>query len=710
MSSSALRHAVATSPLVTPSAAVVLPGGRVALVIENARTALPLTGTVEGVGNWTALIWETPRGFAGFALLPSMPRHESQLTDDEGVVVAHLARPDHLDVTAAPLVQLVREAGGSAGDLLAFLRMNSASVSPDLVADFLAKAVERTGFVELVVRTECGGLFLQGWAQSLEAGAAEILGIHGYDGDSIEIACFEREDILAPASGFCLYAKVVDAEAPIPSAFYIHRTGWLERVDVVPTISLPLRGPAATAHVRAMLDRLQAPNTSIAAFRRICRLRYEGKDTLSDYCGPVAAALDRVLRAADGTLLVSGWLLDPLSRVEHVLLKSSSNFYASLHATWNLLPRFDLNQGFADNPRFAGLLDEREVMHGFICHAPASPERFSDDLYLELVLDDGTCLFRPVEVTPCRGDGILPAVLSGLLPDEPELPAIVETHLAPFFAGLARRVEPLRKIGRPFPLGPGKADRDVCAIVPISGLAELQPLFSALASTSDAYGMDITIVADRACAADHRKALDDAFQFYGLTGDLVVVPDHANVAARLDAGVDAGTSPRVLVWQTSALPREPGWLGRLTAEADRLESGLLSPVLIYEDGSIYFGGARSELGIRGAACLRVGFGSHSLGLDEARPVSAGAAEIALLDRALLAAAGGFSGHLFGDAYIHLDLARRLRVAGGQTWCAASIAFWMLEDPRPQDQTSLVRMTRAVDAALIARRNQAGIRP
>ena len=222
--------------------------------------------------------------------------------------------------------------------------------------------------------------------------------------------------------------------------------------------------------------------------------------------------------------------------------------------------------------------------------------------------------------------------------------------------------------------------------------------------------MDITLVASRGVAAEHRQALNDAFHFYGLTGDLVVVPDHANVAARLDAGVELGTSPRVLVWQTSALPRRSGWLERLTAEADRLESGLVSPTLLYEDGSIYFDGTRPELGTRGAACLRVGFAGHALEADRTLPVSAGAAEIALIDRALLGAAGGFSGHLLGDAYTHLDLARRLRQACGQVWCAATISFWMLEDPHPEDPTSLIRITRAVDAALIARRNQEGVLP
>ncbi len=702
--------ATATETVLSPAAAIILPGGRVALVIERSPVALPASGTVDGAGSWTALSWEAERGRSGVALLPSLPPHEARLVTGEGETVARLERPGHLDVTAAPLLRLLRAGECDAASLMSFLQAHAASVSSGLLADFVAKAAEREGFVELVARTECGGLFLQGWAQSVDAETPRIIGIPGHDGRDIAVARFDREDILPPASGFCLFAKCVDPDAPLPQALYVHRDGGLGRLDLVPASEAMLRGAAATGHVRSMLGRLQAPKSTLSAFRRVCRPRYEGEDTLSGHAGPVAAALDRVLRAADGTLLVSGWLLDPLSRVEHMLLKSRANLYAPLHESWTLLPRPDLNHGFSDNPFFAGLLDDRDVMHGFVCHAPARPDQSDGDLYLEIVLDDGTCLFRPVAVTPCQGEGVLPAVLSGLSPDEPELSVIVETHLAPFLAGLGRRVDPLWKIGRPVPLGPGPAGRDVSTVMPIAGIAELQPVFAALAGTSDAEGMDITLVAGRRAAAEIRTALDDAFRFYGLTGNLVVVPDHATIAARLDAGVGSGTAPRILAWQSSALPRGPDWLARLKMEAERLDRGLISPVLLYEDGSVYFSGARPDFGARKASCSRAGFGSHALRQDGVRPVSAGAAEIALVDREVLAASGGFSGHLFGDSHTHLDLARRLRRAGGTAWCAASIAFWMLEDPRPEDRSPFALMTRAVDAALFARRIKEGARP
>lgn len=696
---------LAAPTLVAPSAAIVLPGGRVALVIEHADTALPMAGTVDGAGAWTALAWSGDRGHAAVALVPAMPQHEARLFDADGALVARLSRPGHLDVGAAPLLRIVRKGGPGAAALLEFLQAHLGAVAPGLVGEFLSGAAERDGFIELAARTECGGLYLQGWAQSLDAGFVRFLGLNGPEPREFAVARFQRDDILPPGSGVCLFAKCVDAGIAVPQALYFERSGGLGRLDVVPTLAPPLSGAPATGHVRAMLERIEGSRNVLGAFRRICRPRYEGQDTLSSYGGPIAAAFDRVLRAGDGTLLVSGWLLDPLGQVEHVLLKSRANLYAPLHKSWNLLPRPDLNQGFAGNPRFAGLLDEREVMHGFIAHAPARPEQTEAEVYLELVLDDGSCLFRPVEVTPCQGDGVLPAILAGLSPDEPELPQIVDGHLAPFLAGVARQARPLRQIARPTPLGPGKAGREVGAVMPVAGLAELQPVFAALAGTADAAMLDLTLVAGRRVAAEIRQALDDAFSFYGLTGQLIVVPDHATMAARLDAGIQAGASPRVLIWHPAALPKSAGWLPRLIAEADRPAAGLVSPALSYEDGSIYFGGARPALPSRDATCARAGLGGRALRETEAMPVSAGAAEICLVHRDLLAAAGGVSGHLFSDAFTHLDLARRIRGVGGQAWCVPAVSFWMLEEPRGDADTPFARMTRAVDAALIARRTQ-----
>jgi hypothetical protein len=83
--------------------------------------------------------------------------------------------------------------------------------------------------------------------------------------------------------------------------------------------------------------------------------------------------------------------------------------------------------------------------------------------------------------------------------------------------------------------------------------------------------------------------------------------------------------------------------------------------------------------------------------------------VALIDRAALAAAGGFAGPLFGDAFAHLDLAGRLARQGVGTWCSGAVEFWILEDGAAEPQSPLARIVERIDAALIERRGAAGER-
>jgi hypothetical protein len=454
-----------------------------------------------------------------------------------------------------------------------------------------------------------------------------------------------------------------------------------------------------------MLPRLDAPEATCAAFRRVCRPRYGGVDTLSETTLPIAAALDATLRAPDGAILAIGWLLDPLRRVERVLLKSTGRFYARLDAGWCPLPRPDLCRGFATDPRFANLLDEGEETYGFVVHAAASPHVDPEAaLYLELVLDDGSCLFRPVTPTPFLSGERLPQVLGALASAEPERSRIIEEHLAPFLASVPpTATRGRRSVGsRPVPLGTPGGTREAVAVIPCGGFAEIQPMLALLAGTPEADALELALVTSRTVAAEALERIKDAFDFFGLAGHLVLAPGTASLAARLDLGVDATTPSRVLCWLPRALPKQPGWLGRLLAEADALpERGLISPALTFEDGSIAFGGEIRAAD--GLACALSGYGAAWLRRGAPRRTPAGAAEIALVDRGALALADGFAGQLFGDAFAHVDLARRLARAGLATWCSGQVEFWVLDDHAPDDNGPLARALRQIDTVLLSRR-------
>ncbi len=191
------------------------------------------------------------------------------------------------------------------------------------------------------------------------------------------------------------------------------------------------------------------------------------------------------------------------------------------------------------------------------------------------------------------------------------------------------------------PLGAGASRRPVTAVMPFERLTDLQPIFSALMGKPEADILDLTLVADRRTASETLEMLRQAFDFYRLSGRLVVVGEDRNAAKRLDAGVAASSAPHVLAWNPCVLPKTEGWLEKMLEEAGRAE-GLFSPSLLYEDGSVYFGGGASGRSGSCGASRFVGYGAHWLDGGLAAPVSVGAAEMVLAPRDLLAKVAALS--------------------------------------------------------------------
>ena len=400
-------------------------------------------------------------------------------------------------------------------------------------------------------------------------------------------------------------------------------------------------------------------------------------------------------------MLVTGWMLDPDRRVGMVLIKSLQNRYGRISDSWVRLPRPDLSTAFADDPRFAGRLHPQDDLHGFIARVPPAPGTAEDaDIYLELVLDDDSCLFQPLRPAAEATADRVGHLLATFSPSEPELGRIIDDHLAPFLVPIDPLPAAVRRGGaaRPIPLGQPRETAPIEALVPCQTLDELQPLLALLAGTPDAEQLDLALVAPRSAVESLLRPLDEAFRFYGLSGRMVIAPDRAPRTAWLDTALASGSSGQVLCWSPKALPKAPGWLGRLRAEAQELDRpGMISPALTYEDGSIRFGPAA-----HGADAL--GYGGDWL--RRGRPVAMpkAAVEIGLIDRTCLTSAGGFAGHLFGESFAAVDLAARLAASGAGAWCSGSVEFWMLDDGTADPDTPLSRILGRVDARLLALRS------
>ncbi|MCU0906062.1 MAG: hypothetical protein MUF73_01145 [Rhodobacteraceae bacterium] len=721
-----------------------LPDGKALVVVQGTGAVPPERGVLDTAAGrlaWQAVATvlrdpagadQPPAEFSVLALLSGLPTGAGTLTDRAGQVW-QVGAPQRIGASVAFLVASAQAAGLDLarvfGVLAAGLQDAVQANAPEaralrgFASEFLETVAARDGFIEVLAEPVTGGLFLQGWAQSLGEGPLAWISLDApLDRPVVTAAFFARPDLLDPAQGLCLYGVTV-ALACVRGAgtVFLEQDGRLLRLDLVGTAAQALTDAAAMGHVAGMLPRLTGRTEAVSAFRRICRPRYGGADTLSGTGLPVAMGLDTVLRAPDGTMLVGGWMLDPDRRVTMALVKSRGNRYGRISDAWVRLPRPDLYPAFRDDPRFAGRLTPVETLHGFIARVPPPPEPQPDgggdpDVYVELVLDDDSCLFLPLTPVEVLGPERLTPVLAALSPSEPQLARIIDAHLVPFLAGLhpARGLAQAQARGAarvpPIPLGQAGASgaaRRLPALMPVASLDDLQPVLALLAGTPDAAALDLHLIVTRALAETALADLQSAFRFYGLCGHLVLAPDSASRARWLDAALavipDAQEGPAdpLLVWTPRVLPKGRGWLARLQAEAAAAGQGgtrvgALSPALTHEDGSIAYGPPS-------AAGSVVGFAPGALHRGPPVRVAGPAPDILLADRGAILAAGGFAGQMLTDAHAHVDLGARLDAAGWPVWCSGSVEFWRLDTALPAPPPPEQRILRRIDARLLAHR-------
>ncbi len=676
--------AAASGPVLVPEAMVLVPPLGSFVLFRSLPAALPEGARAMVSGRehaMRALVWEAEAGRAALVLFASVTPTLGFTLLGPGSAQCEVTMARSISGEPADVARFLVEAGAPPAATVDFL---IGADDPDAAAaralhGLLGSLAAPGGVIELACEPETGGILLQGWTTTPLAGPCRIVTAAGLR--TAAAAPFARDDVLAPATGLCLYAHgLPEAPDPREAVLVVGPAGVLRLTPLSGMTRLP--DPAAgTRHVRAMLDRLPDDDAVTAPFQRICRPRYPGTDTLSAHPGPVAAALDCALQAPSGDLFLSGWLLDPLHQVDRILVKSTAGLYARIDDRWHPTQRPDLIQGFAADPRFVSCLDPRETMHGFLVYVPGGAGAEPDaEIYLELVLAGGECLFRPLAPARCRDGSAWPAILAQVPRQDPALATVLGAHVAPFVARLSgAQTGPAPRL---HPLGTAAPDRGlgkpVVALMPLSQPRLLEPVLAALSDTADAAELDLVLVADDTMPANFVAGLDDCFRFYGVTGAVALVRPHLTAARRLDLVVAATEAPALLIWGPAALPKRPGWLAALRRAAATLPGcALVSPVMTCEDGTLHVGGARVAAPADRAICHVAGFARDRQALAAPTRVSAGAAELALVDRGRLEAAGGLCGRMLGEAHVHHDLGRRLGAAGGTVWFTPEAEFWML---------------------------------
>ena len=578
-----------------------------------------------------------------------------------------------LDLAPQLVAEHVSTTGGDPKQLLDFLRYHLiddhiAGDEPtprarEFLNGYLQAATRRDGFIEIVGRPECGGLLLQGWAFNLAQGeaAAGVLG-NDLQMTSCVVATFERADLVAPARGFVAYLK--DATIPVDGVrhAFLGSGPQLIRLDTVSENRLLLEG-LDVVDISGMLPRLLSDRQTIRRLQRVCRPRYPGHETITALAIPVRAAVDAALLADGAGLFLTGWLLDPETRVERVFVKCGGDLYHRLDLTWVRQPRPDLLRGFAGirhSPAFGCY--RADLMHGFLAFVPCSQSlQKPDELYLELLLEDGRCGFLPLPIEHARGQRQVSRILATISPDEPELARIVRDHLAPYVEAVGALPKPRLGAGRSIPLGSEVRDPVVSTIIPLSDdWLAIETLLSHLAADPDFAGVELVLVAGRDRARAISERLSRTMRFYGLCGHLVLSSEDLDLSDAFVLGASRAKGHLLLCVATSVLPKGRDWLLGLVAEQRASAAGMVCPTLLYEDGSIRYAGR--PLGQSTAGEL-AGYPASSLAGSRPCTVDHGPPDCFLVECALLLELGGMVAGLLGPELQHLDLARRIQAAG-----------------------------------------------
>ena len=577
---------------------------------------------------------------------------------------------------------------------------------------FLREISEQGGFVEIFGRPECGGLFIQGWSIHLAAGPAELwIETEELDRFPAVIGHFARPDLLDQARGmvgFMLSVRDLDPAA-VKRIYFRSTSGYHHLTNV----DHPTRfeGAEATRHVADMLPRIEAPVDARRSFKRICRPRFEGAETVSSLTRPVRAAIDCAIRIEGAGVFVTGWMLDPSRIVSRVLLKSTGGVYERIDTHWSRLHRPDVSGGFSADAMIGTKLRAGDHGHGFVVFVPQEPRRAARDnehFYLEVVIEDEEAGFLPVTWTQPGATTVIRDMIAGLEIDDPTAEMLIARHLAPVMVGSTAAASTAEPPVATVEFGASR-EASVSIILPATSLSgDVEVSLARLAADPDMARAELLIVVPQSGAERALGRFRRMVEFFRLNGRLLMTSSAHDRHEALDLGARQAKSEHVLFLGLNVLPKESGWirrLGRELAAGNRVAA--VCPTLIYEDLSIRYAGREPAITDGADTGARFqGYSRHWLERQATTAVGGITSECCLLPRRLFLNVGGFGRDLVGPAFKDDDLSLRLRGAGGQCLWAPGVELYALDDAAPDfSDDKWTRACRLVDRTRFARKWQ-----
>ena len=560
------------------------------------------------------------------------------------------------------------------------------------IAAMVRLAARPTGFIEVCGPGQDDEVFVQGWATDLPAGRIRVLAASEPPVlTELASASYEREDLSGRGKGFAGLLQHASLGDPASLTQFLYRgdDGW-RTVDIYEQRKM-IAARDVPVHLRSLLPRAVGPEDVLARLRRTAH-RFDGRETVSQLQEPVRLGIDVAVHVPGAGILVAGWLLDPKNRVEAVRLRAGSESVV-ISNDWTRLARADVAGAYANDPLFRSL-STNSRLSGFLAFGRmASAEPESAHLELDLGGNQPPSFF-PLTIAEAPPREALAGLLQSVDIRSGAAETIVERQFGPMLRSLERLpavASEVTDIGAFYPAAP-------IALV-IGGderVGEALSLLALLAIDPFARTLPIVLAAPSDAIAPIAGEIRRLATFYRLSMRLVPTGPGSDVYDALESGAGATGADTIALLSIHVLPGTADWLSRLL-QTYRLRGKrhLVSPTILFEDGSVRWAGSRLDKydGRRELKHPRVGYPRTALAGAALEEVSAGTLDCCVLPRASFLAADGFAHGYLGLAAKNVDMALRIRLAGTPALWEPEVEMLCAEDATP---ASGIELTHRID--------------
>jgi hypothetical protein len=560
------------------------------------------------------------------------------------------------------------------------------------VAAMVRLVARRTGFIEVCGPGQDDEIFIQGWATDLPPGRIRVL-VASEPPMLTELASvsYERDDLSGRGKGFAGLLQRGSLSDPASLIQFLYRgdDAW-RAVDIYEQRKMITAGDVPV-HLRSLLPRATGPEDVLARLRRTAH-RFDGQETVSQLQEPVRLGIDVAVHVPGAGILIAGWLLDPKDRVEAVRLRAGSQIVV-ISNDWTRLTRTDVAGAYANDPLFRNLTANTKLS-GFLAFGHITSAQ-AESAHLELDLGDNRPpSFFPLAVTDAPPREALARLLQSVDMRSGAAETIVERQFGP----MLRSLEPAPAVASDV-TDIGAFDIAAPMALVIGGdehVSETLSLLALLAIDPFARTLPIVLAAPADALASFAGEIRRLATFYRLSIRLVSSASGSDVYDSLEAGTNATNAETLALLSSHVLPGTADWLSRLL-QTYRLrgEQHLVSPTILFEDGSIRWAGSWLDEhdGRRELTHPHLGYPRAALAGAGLEQISAGTLDCCVLPRAAFVAADGFARGYLSLTAKNADMALRIRLAGTPALWQPEIEMLSAEDGSP---AGAVELTHRID--------------